>query len=1432
LRAVAHGFGSAGSRQRARAVRALAALAAALAAALPASAVEPGAPLVFLGNRNLAPIVYLEEGEPAGLAVDLVRALSLHLSRPVEIRVMDWSAAQALVFRGEADALVQLNPSEERKRLYDFSAPLLQSQFSIFVRRDSLAIPGAAGLRGLTVGVEAGGLPEQVLSRDPAVRLVTIPDFLTGFGLLTAYDLDAVVVDWRVGSYVLAKNGIRSVAVTGEPVAFSSSAIAVKKGNAELLAELDAGLRALRSDGTYERILERWRPKEVVFWTREQIVRTVAIAAVAALALVLLTTGLWMLALRRELRRRRDAEQRLTAQNAVLGGIINGADAVIFSLDRSYRYTSFNAAHAATMKALYGVDVAGGESLLESMSVAEDREAARRNLDRALAGEHVVEESWSGAGPARRFFRVSHSPVRGAGGEILGVAVLAQDLTARQQTEETVRRINRELRALTSSNKSLLRASDEVTLLRDVCHIICEEAGFRMAWVGYASSDDDRKIVPMASAGFEDGYLSVAPLTWADTEDGRGPSGTALRTGATACIQDFEVDSSARPWREAALARGYRSSTALPLEDSEGVTFGVLCIYAGEPGAFTPDERRLLEELATDLALGINVLRARAELQRAERQRAAHLHFLESMDRVNRAITGAAELQQMASDVLDVVLQVLGCDRAFLLHPCDPEAATVRVRVERCGPASPAAGEGTELPVDAELAGTFRAVLASDAPVKLGPGTAHALPAVLVERHGVQAAMAMALRPRVGTPWQLGIHQCTRTRTWTVDEEWLLQEIGRRLADAISTALVVHDLRESEARLEKAERMVHAGYWDCDLVGGRIEHSEEACRVYGLPAGQRSWDLGAWIDRWQSLLDPADRERASGAIMAAIELGGPRYDVEYRIRRGGEVRWIHSQGEVTRDEHGRALRLLGTMQDVTDRRRAEEALRRSEEQYRRIVETAHEGIWVVDAEGRTTFANRQLARMLRCGVEELRGAPLADFLDEEDLGIVGPELAGGRGGGSAQHELRFLRKDGSELWARVELTPFFDEGRYTGALAMVTDVSERRAIEAQLRQSQKLEAVGRLAGGVAHDFNNLLTAILSDARVLADGLDPDDPLHTEAAEIEAAARKAALLTRQLLAFGRKQPSEPRVVEVGEVVAAMDRMLRRLIGEDVELTTITAPGLGRIRVDPVQLEQVLLNLAVNARDAMPRGGHLAIEAANTAGPGAGRGAPADAGRWVMLAVRDTGLGMSAEVQAHLFEPFFTTKEPGKGTGLGLAMVYGIVTQAGGEVRVRTEAGQGTSFEIFFPRVDAPAEAAGAPAPRELPRGTETVLVVEDEPLVRALAVRVLRAAGYAVLDAGDAEQALKLLDGGRHTRIDLLVTDVVMPRCSGPDLADRLRRRLPELPVLFASGYMDRMQDVQSQLGWRTGFIPKPFTPDELARKVRELLEQQRAAPAG
>ncbi len=394
------------------------------------------------------------------------------------------------------------------------------------------------------------------------------------------------------------------------------------------------------------------------------------------------------------------------------------------------------------------------------------------------------------------------------------------------------------------------------------------------------------------------------------------------------------------------------------------------------------------------------------------------------------------------------------------------------------------------------------------------------------------------------------------------------------------------------------------------------------------------------------------------------------------------------------------------------------------------------------------------------------------------------------------------------------------------------DIARRRRAEealrmnAQLRQAQKMEAVGRLAGGIAHDFNNLLTVITGYCDRIVDRLAPGDAAKEDAHEIRDAAERAASLTHQLLAFSRKQVLQPKVFYLDFVVANMDKMLRRLIGEDIELITLLKQEMGKVKADPSQIEQVIINLAINARDAMPNGGTLTIEVANveldlTEGDGTFTVLP---GPYVMLAVSDTGIGMDADTQAHLFEPFFTTKEQGKGTGLGLSTVYGIVKQSGGYIFVDSEVGRGSAFRVYLPRVEEVAEALSLTGQGEKPpRGCETVLLVEDERRVRSIARSVLEASGYTVLEASNGDEAIAL--SARHEgTIHLLLTDVVMPRLSGPEVALRLTAARPEMKVLFVSGYVDRALGSEGQLTPAGPFLQKPFAASTLAQKVREVLD--------
>ncbi|MEK7867730.1 MAG: PAS domain S-box protein [Planctomycetota bacterium] len=509
-----------------------------------------------------------------------------------------------------------------------------------------------------------------------------------------------------------------------------------------------------------------------------------------------------------------------------------------------------------------------------------------------------------------------------------------------------------------------------------------------------------------------------------------------------------------------------------------------------------------------------------------------------------------------------------------------------------------------------------------------------------------------------------------------------------------------------------------------------------------------------------------------------------------------------------------------------ERLRALDALRESEERYRLLTQNSTDMIVRISAADIFTYMSPACLALTGYRPEEMIGRPSAEFVHPEDRAEVRRvrELA------QEVYTVQFraLRKDGRYAWFESTGRKIRDEesGELAEYLSVTRDISERKRLEADLLRSQKMEAIGRLAGGVAHDFNNLLTVITGYAELVLKAL-PEDSLHRrDLAEVKKAGDRAAALTRQLLAFGRNQSLQVRPIDLNAIVLEMERMLRRLIGEDVELSTQLATSVGEVKADPGQIEQVIMNLAVNARDAMPKGGRLSIETADVELDEvyARQHIGVKPGRYVMLAVSDTGRGMDAETQSHLFEPFYTTKGLGQGTGLGLSMVYGIVQQSGGHIWVYSEPGHGTTFRVYLPRSARgrrPSKAAGE-RKKDL-AGKETLLLVEDEEMVRTLACEILRRFGYKVLEAKGAKEAVRV-SRGHEGPIHLLLTDVIMPKVGGPELATQLAREREKLRILYMSGYTENALHQQGALRPETILLQKPFTADALARKVRDALD--------
>ncbi len=981
-------------------------------------------------------------------------------------------------------------------------------------------------------------------------------------------------------------------------------------------------------------------------------------------------------------------------------------------------------------------------------------------------------------------------------------------------------RLNRALRALSACNQALAQASSEQELLNQICDIIVRLGAYRFAWIGYADSDEAKEVRPMAHAGHEEGYLDQVQVKWSETPAGLGPSGTAVRENRVCVVMDAERDASFEPWREAALKRGYAAVIALPMRAASR-TFGALTIYSDQAGSFDSSEVELLTEMANNLAFGIAAIRSQEEGRRATAAlREAEAKYRQLVEQVP-AISYVAEAgaQGRFLYVSPQVTKILGyrpedclSDPWFWWNHLNPEDRAVAMLEDTWE-------EGRPFQVDYRMRRQDgqEVWLRDDAMIVVDGQTGKRLTRGLLIDITEGKRAVEALR-RSEENYRMFVAQSS-------------EGIFRQDLDAPLSI----DLPEEQL----IQAIIHDSYI--------AECNDAIARMYGMNSRQEL--LGK---RLTEVL-PAGDPRNAALVREYVRDGFRVVEREsHEVDVNGDMKaFVNSMFGIV--ENGKLLRTWGIQRDTTERmksdaarKKAEEALRESEERYRGFVSQSMEGIFRMEYDppvpcdlpiaeqlkrglehGYMAECNDAMAKMYgRSSAAELTGKRLTEFLVLHDP--VTQEFmenfirAGYR---ATDQESREIDAQGQRRIFRNTMMGVVVNGHWVRSWGISRDVTERMQLQEQLRNAQQMEAVGRLAGGVAHDFNNILSIIMGHGELLLRTGEVDERVRNGLEQIRRAAERAASLTQQLLAFGRKQVLQPRMLDLNESVADIQKMLARVIGEDIELVASLHPSLLPVKADPGQIEQVLMNLALNARDAMPRGGRLTMETANTQlTVEQSRECDLAPGRYVMLKVTDTGHGMEAATLAHIFEPFFTTKPRGKGTGLGLATVYGIVKQSGGSIQVESESNQGSEFRIYLP-------AASGGVRKERPRGvdndvaggTETILIAEDESDLRELTRIFLEDYGYKVLEAASADQALKIAEMLAEP-IHLLLTDVIMPGMSGRQLAERILTKRPQTRIMYMTGYTDDMVVQHKVLEPGVQLLQKPFTRADLALKVRATLD--------
>ena len=869
------------------------------------------------------------------------------------------------------------------------------------------------------------------------------------------------------------------------------------------------------------------------------------------------------------------------------------------------------------------------------------------------------------------------------------------------------------------------------------------------------------------------------------------------------------------------------------IQDYEKTLFHVLkthevcdyeMIWTGEPDQIQYRQIKMLPEydIAGQISGVFTVARDITRRKLAELQQQKNLDFFGKLDRVNRTIQQSNDLNQIMNDTLKVILDIFNCDRAFLTFPLNPNVEYFSSLIEQTRPEYPGALlRNVKIHIDDDVRRMIQIELASDSPVRFSTHDEQRVPPSLAENFQVKSMLSMAIYPKIGSPWNFGLHQCSSDRNWTDEEVRLFNEISKRICDALTAALSYKDLEEGKRFIDGIFQHIPTMLYVKDaktLSYVRVNKSAEEFMETTEAEMIGKTDFDFFNEETATFHRQKDMEALESQKLVIIP-------EEVLITSEGTKHFLRVKKMVMTDQAGKPTYLLVLTEDITTLKISQETTR----QFTQVITQNPYSILFTDTEGHIEFANEKFYEQEKISPAELAQTNLKQLLDldSDDLKEIGNVI---REDGVWRQERQFSKSNGETMWKNLQVTAITDEempdNPITNFVILSEDISHRKQLEEQLQHSQKMEAIGQLAGGIAHDFNNMLGVIVGRTDLALNRLKPEDALYNSLQEVNRAANRSADLTRQLLAFARKQEVSPKILDLNEIVEGTLNMLRRLIGEDIGLAWLPSPSIWSIKMDPSQLDQILANLCVNARDAMSAGGKITIETANVPVDknyclGHSEASP---GHFVKLSVSDNGSGIPAELLKKIFDPFFTTKELGKGTGLGLSTVYGIVKQNNGFINVYSEPGQGTTFSIHLPRNKDQQADNSQPEKTPLPRGIETILVVEDDQNILATETSMLEMLGYRVFAAETAAEAI-LLAEQYSGHIQLLISDVIMPDMNGHELVTLMTTHYPQLKILYMSGYTGDVIAHHGVLEEGVNFIQKPFSLHALATKVREVLDR-------